>query len=126
MDDQPICDFCSSPDIHWRYRAADFQHDRLITALVLPITIVGPIEIERKDIDIHWGSKGDWAACNVCHALIEANNRAKLTRRSAKTMLKRHPEITMSLRDAIELIGPMHAQFWSNRVGPAMRHEPKS
>jgi len=46
--EEAVCDFCSSHDIKWVYRAHDFTVDHL-----------------------NWGSHTGWAACDDCHALVE-------------------------------------------------------
>lgn len=108
-----ICDFCSSPDVHWSYPARDFTHHRELAALTIDMRT---LETERHDIDLDAGSSGGWAACNVCHALIERGARERLARRSAKRMLRIHG-MNMSLRDALGLIRPFQDTFWANREG---------
>jgi len=44
----PICDFCSSPDVRWRYHSSDFEMGLMLL--------------------------GDWAACDVCHNYIQNND----------------------------------------------------
>ena len=38
-------------------------------------------------------SVGDWAACRICHALIQAGNRSELADRSVRTLIEKHPEM---------------------------------
>ena len=53
-----ICDFCSAPNVAWRYPAQSF----------LAYAIAGVVG----------QSVGDWAACRTCHELIEAGDRRGL------------------------------------------------
>ena len=61
-----ICDFCSYPSVVWCYPARSFV-----------AYIVANIGGE---------SVGDWAACEQCHRLIEAGDRAGLMERSLVTL----------------------------------------
>lgn len=91
------CDFCSSPDVQWAYPCRDFQVDAPIPGV--------PDQ----------GSSGSWAACPVCHVLIERADRAKLARRSAKRLQRKY---NISLKVAIATIRQMQDGFWSHREGP--------
>jgi len=93
-----VCDFCSTGNARWEYRCKDFAAPRIPG---LPMTQM---------------SRGSWAACDPCHALIEANKRAKLAKRGAKTAPGK-------LRnEVVPLVRAMHDRFFANRIGEAIDH----
>lgn len=118
-DEGAICDFCSSPDVHWSFPARDFVRNREVRGMALH---TAPALIEFSEGSFTHGSHGGWAACNVCHRLIVRGDRVKLTRRSAKAILRKHPDARMSLANAITLIRPLHDDFWRNRQGAPIYH----
>jgi len=94
----PVCDFCSDPheQITNRYHVPDFGLAGMAT--------------NPKD-DVGWASKGDWAACEKCHRLIEAGDRDGLSRRSLESFFKLHPEVPNTPRYRNEManaIGLLH------------------
>jgi hypothetical protein len=95
----PLCDFCSSPEVKWRYEVETF------TLKGIP----GTRSVE------------DWAACDLCHEFIEDGDYPKLALRSVKTAEEGTGVSIPSQfrRMAIEAIGDMHKQFRDNRKGPA-------
>lgn len=95
-----ICDFCSSPNVTWVYPARTF-------AAYVFEGIVG-------------GSVGDWAACPICHGLIESGRHADLTERSLTTLLERQPEMKSAEEELRTHIRSFHTMFFQNRVGSAM------
>ena len=68
-----ICDFCSAPDVAWRYPAQTF-------VAYIVADVVGQ-------------SVGDWAACRICHGLIEARNRSGLLDRTICSFLEKNPDM---------------------------------
>ncbi len=105
-----ICDFCSSPDVRWRYPARD--HD---CWAVLSLDEENNLESKTAR------SVGAWAACEECSKLIEAGDKAGLLRRSVETC-ERDPLDPEKKITAI-VIADIHAGFWANRTGP--RYEEK-
>ncbi len=95
-----LCDFCSQPQVVWRYPAQNF----------LAYVIAG----------IAGQSVGDWAACSVCHALIQAGNRSELANRSVRTLIEKHPEMRGAEAEIREQIAQFHVMFFDNRTGGAM------
>jgi hypothetical protein len=95
-----ICDFCSSPNVAWVYPARTF-------AAYVFEGIVGE-------------SVGDWAACPICHGLIESGRNAELTERSLTTLLERQPEMKGAEAELRNQIRGFHTMFFRNRVGTAM------
>ncbi len=87
-----LCDFCSAPDPAWRYPAKSF------------VAYCAP--------NIAGESVGDWAACDRCHILIEANDRRGLAQRSLNELIARHPEASAA------------ATIWCRRI--ASSPAPKS
>lgn len=120
----PVCDFCSYADVHWSYPCRDHaQKTEHATALVLSTD-----ESPRVDHQIIDGfSHGGWAACNVCHGLIERGDRERLAKRSAKRQVRKlasqRPPVIWPLGDAIAHIRRLHDQFWENREGEPVYHE---
>jgi len=95
----PVCDFCSSPEVVWRYPAHNFI-----------AYVIG---------DIAGQSVGDWAACPICHGLIESGRHAELTERSLTTLLGRQPEMKGAEAELRDHIRGFHTMFFRNRVGVA-------
>lgn len=96
----PICDFCSSPDVAFVYPARNF-------AAYVFDGIVGE-------------SVGDWAACPICHELIESDRQIDLVERSLVTLLERQPEMKFAEVELRDQIRSFHVMFFHNRVGSAM------
>lgn len=96
------CDFCSAPQIAWAYPARDF---------LIGSTVPG--------IPDH-GSSGSWAACPVCHALIERGDRDRLAARSAKRLARKHG---ISYRMALRAVRESQDGFWAHREGPPVPSE---
>jgi hypothetical protein len=99
-----LCDFCSEPEVVWRYPARTF----LAYALA---GVVGQ-------------SVGDWAACPICHALIEAGDRKGLSERSLQTLLDKHPEMRSAASKLRQQIAGFHEMFFANRLGEAQAQAP--
>lgn len=95
-----ICDFCSSPNVTWVYPARTF-------AAYVFEGIVGE-------------SVGDWAACPICHGLIESDRHLELTERSLATLLERQPEMRSAEHELRSQIRSFHTMFFRNRLGSAM------
>lgn len=96
--DEQVCDFCSAQPVKWLYPARDF-------------TSPTPIP------NLRHGSRGDWAACDHCHDLIERGDRDGLARHAGKRYVRVYglpknqaPRLAYELRK-------MHDRFWSNREG---------
>lgn len=89
---QPICDFCSSPDVTDSFNVRDFE---------MPSGI-GPQHI----------SEGGWASCATCAALVRRNQRTELLQRSAVTMgadTLIHGQLFVALK-------VLHQRFWDNLI----------
>lgn len=92
------CDFCSGAPVTWRYPTRTF-----------------------KLTSIRFRSVSDWAACDVCHALIEAGDReGLLTRTMATGQLP--PGVTAAqLAEAKQTVRHGQALFFEMREGPPTR-----
>lgn len=90
-----ICDFCSEPHPAWGYPAKDFVGYE-----------VGGLVGE---------SVGGWAACNACHDLIEAGDRAALARRTLAALP------TPADEEVWDFVGDLHRKFFEHRCGPAVQ-----
>ena len=95
-----ICDFCSEPSVTWRYPAQSF------VAYVIA-NIVGE-------------SVGDWAACSICHELIEAGDRWGLLERSLHTLLEKNPDMRPAETEIRGQLAQFHGLFFGNQTGPAL------
>lgn len=95
-----ICDFCSALDVAWRYPAHTF------VAYVVA-GVVGE-------------SVGDWAACPVCHGLIEAGDRTGLLERSLQTLLEKNPDMQPAEAQLRDHIAEFHRLFYMNQTGAAL------
>ena len=93
----PICDFCSAPNPGWKYPARSF--------------------IGYEDCGIAGQSVGDWAACEECHLLIAAGNRAGLTERSAETLIALRSELDEIRKELTAELAVLHERFFKNRTG---------
>lgn len=96
-----VCDFCSSPRPRWRFPTKSF------------------VAMEtRFCID---ESKGDWAACDLCKEMIDANNLEGLAERSIESLVFLHPEILMLPEGSVGAfkgrLRSLHKQFIENRIG---------
>lgn len=113
-----ICDFCSSPDVHWSYPCRDHQRTEHLGV----VTLVGD-ELVTGALDLDHFSAGGWAACNPCHALIARSDRERLARRSAKRALRMAPGSPIGLADLTAHIRRVQDQFWANRLGAPVYHQ---
>ena len=93
----PLCDFCSAPNPTWKYPARSF--------------------IGYEEHGIAGESVGDWAACEVCHELIAANDRVGLTERSAATLIAFRPELAEIRKELTTELAMLHTRFFENRLG---------
>lgn len=94
-----ICDFCSSPDVVYRYPCYD---DSII--------------IEGNGVALGLGSIGDWASCEACSSLIDTDNREGLVNRSIVT----YTDISdgrLTSYDITDMMQVIHAMFWRRRHG---------
>ncbi len=89
-----ICDFCSSTPVTHSYPARD---------IVIPDT---------RSI-----SRGAWAACEACHDLIEAGDRAGLAVRCADTFELPEGFPPLSFEERISAATCIHGQFYKARTG---------
>jgi hypothetical protein len=96
------CDFCSSPTVRWSY----------------PTTNFAGVNVRAPDGFI-WVSEsvGGWAACDICHEMIERGERESLAERSVSTLIETNQELRgseITLKDEIRLL---HAKFFAFRTG---------
>ena len=108
-----LCDLCSAPNPVYRYPARDFDSRTDVAAQ--------PVELEGQTIEagtpVTQFSTGDWAACEVCHAMIQRNYRAGLALRSLNFMLIEDPEMAERADDLYQMLMELHAKFFDNRTG---------
>jgi len=95
-----ICDFCSDPDVTWQYPARSFV-----------AYVVG---------DVIGQSVGDWAACRICHELIDAGDRRGLLERSLRTLLEKNPEMFPAEVELREQLARFHRMFFAHQAGAAL------
>ena len=94
------CDFCSAPCPVWRYPARSF------------VAYCAP--------NLAGESVGDWAACDLCHVLIESDDRRGLAQRSLDELLFKHPEASAAAPALYEDLAELHQQFFAHRSGTAV------
>ena len=100
IDTDLICDFCSAPAPAWRYPARTF--------------------LAYCVANVAGESVGDWAACDACHQLIEAEDRQGLAQRSLDEMILKHPEARPAAAALYEDLAGLHDQFFAHRIGTAV------
>jgi hypothetical protein len=93
----PICDFCSEPNVVWRYPAQNF------IAYATP-GIVGQ-------------SIGDWAACVVCHEFIDRGDHDALLERSVRRLLEKNPDMRTEEAEVREDLRLIHRMFFEHQAG---------
>ena len=94
------CDFCSMPGPAWRYPARSF--------------------IAYYAANVAGESVGDWAACDLCHLLIEADDRSGLAQRSLDELILKHPEVIAAAAVLYEELAKLHQEFFAHRSGTAV------
>ena len=92
LEVEAICDFDSDPDVRWRYPADDFE---------MPGT--------------GWASQGDWAACDPCSDLVEADDWDGLAERCLIGVVKHREAIRVRLMN-------LHERFAAARTGDRVPH----
>ena len=95
-----LCDFCSVPSVIFRYPAQSF--------------------VAYVAVGIAGESVGDWAACAICHQLIQAGDRLGLSERSLRTLLEKHPEMQDAEAELRAQIADFHKMFFANQAGAAV------
>ena len=92
-----ICDFCSEPNVAWRYPAESF--------------------IAYAAGGFVGQSVGDWAACSKCHRLIKAGDRAGLLQRSLDALLEKNPDMREAEAEFRDEISGFHRMFFEHQTG---------
>ena len=101
------CDFCDSREPLWRYPCSPF-----VVTIVLS-------DLDGNPTDIPWGSGGDWAACVICHELIDQGAWQELAERGVRTnpMLQSLDGL-ISSDELVEAVKAMHKEFRLRRGQP--------
>ncbi len=105
-----VCDFCASTPVRWRYPCLDHES--------------WGFSKQRSGwgFPLHGESKGDWAACDKCRALIENGKWEKLARRSVSRLLLAYGMGAQGKAlQIVDEVKKAHVQFRKNRCGPAER-----
>lgn len=97
-----VCDFCGEPEVHWRFPCRAFE---------MPSPAPGPVRL----------SGDDWAACDPCKELIEADDLKALSRRAVDLAIKRKPRLKRGRVEIEAVTRRLHRDFAANRTGPAIR-----
>jgi hypothetical protein len=95
-----LCDFCSEPRVIFCYPAQSF--------------------VAYVAAGIAGESVGDWAACAICHQLIQAGDRLGLSERSLRTLIEKHPEMQDAEAELRAQIADFHRMFFANQAGAAL------
>lgn len=71
--------------------------------------------------DLEWASRGGWASCATCKALIDADDYPGLTARSVATYFDKYPaqDVIGARTEMDRMLKRMHAAFKTARTGPA-------
>ncbi len=91
-----VCDFCSHSPVTQSYPAKTFD-----------VQVQGTTET----------SITGWAACDICHGMIQRGDVAGLALRSLNFLLSEHPWIKDYDDEAYADIVKLHNQFYANRSG---------
>jgi len=106
---QEVCDFCSNVmeegDV-WTHPCKDFEYG--IQVMGMPAG----------------GSKGPWAACGVCHALVEAEDQKALSKRALEHDMRREPEMRAHEHSLYAINVRIHQGFFKNRIGSGYKGRP--
>jgi hypothetical protein len=87
----PVCDFCSDEHITRDFSCKTF---------------------EFPDPRLGWGSTGDWAACDKCAAMVDAEKWDELLDRAMTQYGELPPEHFAAIRERVALL---HQLFNQNR-----------
>ena len=97
---RPTCDFCSSKPGAYRYPATTL----IAAGLSTP-------KYRQQSV-------GDWAACPVCHGLIQKDDRAGLADRALDFLLSKYHGIAKNEADELyQELFVLFGQFYDNRCG---------
>ena len=84
------------------------------------MAVPGPEFRRLLRTDVAGESVGDWAACDLCHVLIEADDRSGLAQRSLDELILKHPEAIAAAAVLYEDLAELHQQFFAHRSGRAV------
>lgn len=86
-----ICDFCSSPHVVKRFECRDFDSSSKDAGIIYPRA-----QSTDGSTDLILASRGYWAACKDCEALVEAHDISGLVKRALDSYEQeegqRHPQ----------------------------------
>lgn len=88
-----ICDFCSAPEVQWRYHARNIRLGSLF--------------------GVEHMSEGDWAACSPCRELIDAGDREGLLKRSIERWEVLYADNVIPMALVAATVAQTHRAFWS-------------
>jgi hypothetical protein len=93
------CDFCSTPNPTWTYPAETFTAVGLSTEPFVQTSL------------------GSWATCEMCHRLIQRNDRTALAIRALDHLIIAHPEMIFFSKELLDELRGLHEQFFLYRTG---------
>lgn len=104
---EEVCDFCSGTPVAWAYPCRPHRSGQMLA--------LG--SDSRPDMKVDFNSPDGWAACAVCHGMIQAGMRDKLAKRAADTL---GAELVLRLgqKQTEQVMRGIQDNFWSNREGP--------
>jgi hypothetical protein len=91
------CDFCSEPNPTWTYPAEDF--------------VALSSEFFTQE------SVGPWDACEMCHRLIEHNDRTALAIRALDRLILARPDMILCTTELLDELRGLHELFFLHRTG---------
>lgn len=81
VEEYPVCDFCSDIEPRYLEDCETFE------------SYLWGEGMDPNKPEYIGKSLGAWAACEVCHRLIDARKWATLKRRAVDAMCRKHPEM---------------------------------
>lgn len=109
--ENPICDFCTSPEVAWVYRVAPSRQEM---ALIENGKVRGVLDSIDDDA---------WLTCDICYCLIETNKREELAQRSLFSTPIDHTWKQREIDLSLQAVRLFHNQFYNNRKGDPEPYE---
>lgn len=100
-----VCDFCGSLQPTWTYPCKDYE-------------VFQGVKANGEKLVV--GSLGHWAACALCHELVERVAKSELAARSVQSMVEMGKWREDDVAEWQERLQMVQDTFWWNRTGSAI------
>lgn len=101
-----ICDFCSSPNVTWTFRASG-------STTLITTTSGALVSTDHGD---------GWAACDICAGAICRNDRAALLGRSVRKFYEYNPDFRDVLIETLSpILRAQHDRFFATKLDNGRR-----